>query len=303
MKSLMLVLALLTVFSIGCTDQIENSATPNPNLAQLISQHPDYTTLNAALIRTNLLDDLIAGNFTIFAPDNAAFIAAGITDINAVPLTKLDSIMKYHLVSRVLNSGALPASDTVKSVLGGNIYVSKNANGNFVNGISIRAADITAENGIAHTIVNVLIPPTRTIAEIAASDTTYSFFVTALALTNLSTTASAPGKSTVFIPTNAAFRAAGIVDVNAIPVATLTTIMQYHILRTNVFASDAINNGTLMTLQGGTLTTTIGGVGAIGGAGVQVKITSSLQPGSLITSKDIVATNGVIHVINRVMLP
>jgi uncharacterized surface protein with fasciclin (FAS1) repeats len=303
MKSLMLVFALLTVLSFGCTDQIENSAAPNPNLAQLISQYPDYTTLQAALIRTNLLDDLTTGNYTIFAPDNAAFIVAGITDINAVPLTKLDSIMKYHLVSQVINSGALPVSDTIKSVLGSNIYASKNTNGRFVNGMAIRMADVTASNGIAHTITNVLMPPSRTISAIAASDTTYSFFVTALALTNLSATVANPGKLTVFIPTNAAFRAAGIVDVNAIPVATLTTIMKYHILQTNVFASDFINNGTVVTSQGGTLTSTIGGVGTIGGAGVQVRITSSVQPASLITTQNIVATNGVIQVINRVMLP
>lgn len=303
MKSLMLVFALLTVFSVGCTDQIENSAAPNPNLAQLISQHPDYTTLNAALIRTNLLDDLTTGNYTIFAPDNQAFIVAGITDINAVPLTKLDSMMKYTLVSQVINSGALPASDTIKSVLGRNIYASKNTNGRFVNGMTIRLADITASNGIAHTITNVLMPPSQTISAIVAADTTYSFYVAALALTNLSASVANPGKLTAFVPTNAAFRAAGIVDVNAIPVATLTTIMQYHILTTNTFASDFTHNGTVVTLQGGTVTSTIGGVGTVGGAGIQVRITSSTQPGSLITTQNIVATNGVIQVINRLMLP
>jgi uncharacterized surface protein with fasciclin (FAS1) repeats len=166
-----------------------------------------------------------------------------------------------------------------------------------VNGIKVTQADILASNGVMHVMnSNVLIPPTKTIAQIASGDTSFSFLVAALVKLNLVNAVSGPGKYTVFAPTNAAFRAAGITDINAVPIATLDAVVKYHVLTTNVFASDLVNNATATTLQGGTIT-----IATTPAAGV--KITGSAQPFSTITAANITATNGVIHVINRVMLP
>jgi uncharacterized surface protein with fasciclin (FAS1) repeats len=99
----------------------------------------------------------------------------------------------------------------------------------------------------------------------------------------------------VFAPTNAAFRAAGITDINAVPQATLETVVKYHVLATNVFASDLINNTTAQTIQGGNLRITL--------PPAAVKIDGSASPASNIATANITATNGVIHVIDRVLLP
>ena len=297
MRILVLVLASISLFTAACTD--DNAAgnpAPIPNIAQIVAQSPNFSTLNAALVRTNLTGALTSGALTVFAPDNAAFINSGITDINAVPVTKLDSILKYHVLGQIVGSSVVPVSDTVKSILGKNIFASRNINGVFVNGVNIDQADILASNGVIHKIHNVLIPPTKTIAEIASGDTSFSFLVAALVKLNLVSAVSGPGKYTVFAPTNAAFRAAGITDINAVPIATLDAVVKYHVLTTNVFASDLVNNATATTLQGGTIT-----IATTPAAGV--KITGSAQPFSTITAVNITATNGVIHVLNRVMLP
>jgi uncharacterized surface protein with fasciclin (FAS1) repeats len=217
--------------------------------------------------------------------------------VNNVPVSTLDSILKYHVLGQTVGSSAVPVSDTVKSLLGRNIFASSNTNGVFTNGIKVTQADILASNGVMHVLgSNVLIPPTKTIAQIATGDTSFSFLVAALVKLNLVNAVSGPGKYTVFAPTNAAFRAAGITDINAVPIATLDAVVKYHVLTTNVFASDLVNNTTATTLQGGTIT-----IATTPAAGV--KITGSAQPVSAITAPNITATNGVIHVINRVMLP
>jgi len=297
MRFFVLAFAAMTIFALSCSDDnAVNNPAPIPNIAQIVAQSPNFTTLQAALVKTNLTGALSSGTLTLFAPDNAAFAASGITDVNAVPVTKLDSILKYHVLGQTIGSAIFPVSDTLKSLLGRNIYGSKNANGVFTNGVKIKQGDILGSNGVIHVISNVLIPPTQTIAQIAAADTNFTFLVAALTKLNLLATVSGPGKFTVFAPTNAAFRAAGITDIDAVPVAILDAVVKYHVLTTNYFASDLINNAQIPTVQGGTVT-----ISTVPGAGV--KITGSVQPVSFITKSNVVATNGVIHVINRVMLP
>jgi len=118
------------------------------------------STLNAAwFVQFNRRT--YSGTLTVFAPDNAAFAAAGITDVNTVPVAKLDSILKYHVLGQTVGSAAVPASDTVKSILGLNIYASRNANGVFVNGISVKQADILASNRCYSRDQQCIIPPPK----------------------------------------------------------------------------------------------------------------------------------------------
>ena len=165
------------------------------------------------------------------------------------------------------------------------------------NGIKIKQSDILGSNGVIHVISKVLVPPTQTIAQILSADTSYSFFVAALTTVNLLTTVSGPGKFTVFAPTNAAFRAAGITDITVVPVAILDAVVKYHIVTSNIFTADLVDNTPpVPTLQGGNIlryATPVAGV----------RIATSVQPISAITTGNIVATNGVIQVINRIMLP
>jgi uncharacterized surface protein with fasciclin (FAS1) repeats len=297
MRLLSLSFLLITVFMASCSDTENTVVAPVPNIAQIVSQSPNFSTLNAAVVKAGLADALATTqNITVFAPDNAAFAASGITSVDGFTSAQLQAILLYHVFGQKVGSAAVPVSDTLNTLNTANIYASRNVNGVFTNGWKVKQADILGSNGVIHVIERVLIPPTQNIAQIAAADTTLSFLVTALTNTGLLPAVQAAGKLTVFAPTNQAFRDAGITDVSALPPSILEPILKYHVLGTNVFASDLVNGGTATTLQGGTVT-----VNATPAA--NVKITTSAQPPSPITVANIVATNGVIHKIGRVMIP
>ncbi len=287
------------IFAAGCDKDDNNQPAPK-TITDIVVENTNFSILKAAVTKANLASALSGGTLTVFAPDNAAFQASGITEaaINALPVSSIDSILKYHVLASAVGSSAVPASDAVGTLLGTKLFASRNANGVFVNGIKVKSADVSAANGVIHVIEKVLIPPTKTIAQIAAGDTNFTYLVAAVQKAGLLNAISNPGKYTVFAPTNAAFRAAGfntIADINAAPTATIETVVKYHVLTTNVFAGELTNNATVATLQGGNLTVTL--------PPAKVKISSSANPASDITATDITATNGVIHVINRVLLP
>jgi len=293
----LLAITALALITVSCNDDEPDNQT-NPTVTDLVVSDPNFSILEAAVLKANLADALATSNpITVFAPDNAAFNAAGITEavIASLPVSRVDSILKYHVHPGFVTASDVPASDAITTLLGTQLYASNNANGVFFNGIGVKQANVQAANGVVHVMNNVLIPPTRTIAQIAAGDTSFSFLVQAVTKAGLLSAISGPGKFTVFAPTNAAFRAAGITDINALPQATVETVVKYHVLTTNVFASDLINNTNVPTLQGGNL--------LINTAPARVKIASSTAVSSNITAANITATNGVVHVIDRVLLP
>ena len=138
----------------------------------------------------------------------------------------------------------------------------------------------------------------QAIAQVATTSSDFTLLVAAVAKAGLVSAISGPGKFTVFAPTNAAFNAAGfnsVADINAASTDLITTVVKYHVITTNVFASDLTNGLTAPTLQGGDITVNL--------SPARLKISSSSNPSSNITAADIVCTNGVIHVIDRVLLP
>lgn len=298
MRLPMITLVMVMGLAVSCSDD-EPAANPAPvpNLAQVIELSPEYSVLNAAIQKAGLRDALAnTPNLTLFAPDNAAFGASGITSIDPLTATQLRLILLYHLVPARVPSSAVPVSDSVNTVNTTNIYASRNVNGVFANGIRVKRADALASNGIIHTIERVLIPPTRTIVAYTIEDTTLSMLGQAINRLGLLPTFGTDGKYTVFAPTNAAFRAAGITSIAAVPLPLLDNVVKFHVVGTNIFASDLVNGATAPTLQGGTVT-----VQAT--PAPTVRITTSSQPAAPITEPNLVATNGVIHKISRVLLP
>lgn len=297
-----LVVILFTVAFSSCHKDDDNPTPSGPaTITQIVSDNPDFSILKAAVLKVGLADALAGGTLTVFAPDNAAFAAAGISaaTIESLPVSSLDSILKYHVVGASVASSAVPASDTVKTLLGLNLYASKNANGVFVNGVKVKTADVVASNGVIHVISNVLMPPTKTIAGIASGNPDFSLLVAAVIRAGLLDVVSGPGKYTVFAPTNAAFQAAGfntVDDINEAPQDVITEVVKYHVLGTNVFASDLTEGATPTSIQGGTLT-----IGLSPAA--NVKVTGGAETAAAITTANIVATNGVIHVIDKVLMP
>ncbi len=208
----------LSVFAVSCSDDDDSTPTPQ-SVTDIVVSDPNFSILEAAVVKAGLADALATTNpITVFAPDNAAFTASGISEatIASLPAATVGDILKYHVHSGLVTSTAVPVSDAITTLGGTSLFASRNANGVFMNGIKVKQADVSASNGVIHVIEKVLTEPTQTIAQIAASDTSFSFLVAAVSKVGLLSAISGPGKFTVFAPTNAAFRAAGITDINAV---------------------------------------------------------------------------------------
>jgi uncharacterized surface protein with fasciclin (FAS1) repeats len=156
---------------------------------------------------------------------------------------------------------------------------------------------------VIHAINRVLMPATGTIVQTAISNPNLSLLVAAVlrasqGTTNVAAALSGAGPLTVFAPTNQAFINAGFADADAINAAdptTLTTILTYHVIAGRIFSSDLVNGETPATLNGETVTIELSN-------GAQVKGQSNSTPSNIIQT-NILASNGVVHVIDQVLLP
>jgi len=303
-RSMFTIVMVVSVFLMTSCSTEDNSGTtpaPEPTVLDIVNQNPNLSTLRTALNRANLTSALQGPNITLFAPDNSAFAAAGI-DVNTIAIPTLQAVLGYHVLGRRVSNAGIPFSDTLKTLNLANIYASANPNGRFINGLPIRQADLQGSNGYVHIMGNVLTPPSlnKTIASVIANDTTFSFLLVAVTKANLLAFFNNPNKLTVFAPTNAAFRAVGITDINAVPVSALDPILKHHVHPTNRFISDFINNNQISTVRGLNLVETSNPPSGI----YTVKLFQSANAPSQIANgnRDIVCSNGVIHVINRAIL-
>jgi len=304
-KTMMLSVAVSGLLFTGTSCKKDDPAptpTPTPNVVELAQGDTTLSLLVTLVSKAGLAGTLgTTSNITVFAPTNAAFRAAGFTDAaingltNAEAQAQFTDVLTYHVIAAKVQSAAVPVSDTVKTLNGKNIYASKNANGVFVNGKKVTAADLTASNGVVHKINGVLLPPTKTIAQIVIDGADFSTLEAAVTLAGLGGTLNGPGKFTVFAPTNDAFVTSGITSLSGITAADAAAIVGQHAFTTNIFASDLSAGTTGATVNPAKTLT-------IGLTPVTVKVTGSANPASAVTATDIVATNGVVHVINRVLL-
>ena len=283
-------------YDISTIDSITYETTSaDQTIAGIVSSNPDFSLLKQAVVKAGLAGALSDGSLTVFAPDNAAFAASGISEatINSLSVADLTGILTYHVLGTKVTSSQVPVSDTVNPLSGVNLYASNNANGVFINGIKVKSADISASNGIIHVISKVLIPPTKTIAQLAAEDPELSTAKQALDYSGLTSTFNGPGKYTVFVPTNAALDPiAGFILSQTRSV--VASILKSHVIGFNVFASDLINGNEAPSLQTGN---TI----VIGTNPATVKRKGAPGSASKIIAADIIGTNGVIHKIDKIM--
>jgi uncharacterized surface protein with fasciclin (FAS1) repeats len=205
----------------------------------------------------------------------------------------------------------LPTSLSVN----GTTYVTKatatTGTGVSVNGARVITADVQASNGIIHAIDRVLMPATGNVLQVAQADTTLSLLGAAVARGGTAVVSALSGATplTVFAPTNAAFRATPyntVAAINAAPVAALTAILTNHVVVNPGRAySPTLVSGPITTFGTGSVTATVGTGNALTllspGNGGQV---STVLPNTTgVQNRDITATNGVIHKIDRVLLP
>lgn len=294
---------ILTAVSVSCKKDDPVPTPTTPNIVELAQGDTSLSILVSAVSKAGLAGTLsTTQNLTVFAPNNAAFRAAGFTQsvidgLSSADVTNvLTPILTYHVLGVKVTAADVPVSDAVTTLNGKSLFASKNTNGVFVNGKKVIAADLMASNGVVHVINGVLIPPTQTITEIVVGNPNFSLLKTAVIRAGLADALNSAGKYTVFAPVNAAFPAGLNTDaaINAAPVDAVAGIVTSHAFGTTIFASDLVAGNTGATLNAANTLT-------VGLTPPSVKITGSANPASNITATDIVATNGVIHVIDRVL--
>ncbi len=290
----------------SCNDD-DNDAQPEQTIAQVVNTNADFSLLRAAVQRANLGNALSSGNLTVFAPNNAAFQAAGLSEssINALAPEQVAAVLQYHVVDGRQTAASLPSGNNtaVATLSNSTVYVTKNSNNVSVNGARVVTADVSAANGIIHVIDKVLSPPAGNIVQIAAGNPNFTYLVAAVqrasqGSTNVAQVLSGTGPFTVFAPVNQAFIAAGfptIESISAADPALLTSILTYHVVADRVFSTN-LSSGNVPTVQGGNVA-----VDLTNG----VRLTGAGNGGNAagVTGADLVATNGVVHVIDRVLLP
>ncbi|HMU44894.1 MAG TPA: fasciclin domain-containing protein [Chitinophagaceae bacterium] len=302
----------IPVLITGC--EKDNDAFASNTITDVVVAGANFSTLESAVVKAELQTTLSgAGPFTVFAPDDAAFAASGITGtvLNSLSKTDVQDILLYHTLTARVAAADVPAGPNAKVITasGDSIFVTKNANGVFVNGIQVAQADIAADNGIIHRISRVLLPPAGNIVETAVAGGLDSLVKAVTRAT------SAPGGDpslaatlssatlTVFAPTNAAFTnllsALSLTDINQIPVSTLLAVLRYHVVGGRAFSSDLVN-GNLAMLAGGNTTISLTN-GTNGGPTILGNGNSGNR--SNITATNIMCRNGVVHLIDRVLLP
>ena len=284
----------------GGSDAAGDAATGPGNLAEVAAAAGTFKTLLAAAKAAGL-DGALAGTgpYTVFAPTDDAFakLPAGTVDELLKPenKAKLTAVLTYHVVEGKVESKDVKTGK-VKTLSGLELDVVADAGGVTVNGAKVTAADIQASNGVIHVIDSVLLPPAPTPGSIVAEADKAGTFKTLLAAAKaagLDGVLAGEGSFTVFAPTDDAFAklAAGTVDELLKPEnkAKLAAILSHHVVAAKVMAAD-VKAGVVASVNGTSLT-------------IQVAGGKVMVDGANVTATDIAASNGVIHVIDAVILP
>jgi transforming growth factor-beta-induced protein len=298
----LLLIAFIGLFTFSsCSDNDEIISESN-TIVDIALGDEQFSTLVAALQKTNLVSVLQgSGPFTVFAPTNTAFSnllnQLGASSLDDISADALAPILLYHVLGGAVSSSQL-ATGYVSTVSPGpnNSFVSLYINldgGVALNGSSnVTAADIVADNGIIHVIDEVLTPPT--VVDVAIANGSFSTLVSAVVKAELVEALTSEGPFTVFAPTNDAFSQLltdlGAGSLDDIPVNTLTDVLLYHVVSGNVRSTDLVA-GMVPTLNSQ--------------AEIEVDLGSdvTLNSTTKVVAVDVQATNGVVHVIDKVLLP
>lgn len=286
-------LLIFTPFFLLSCEEDENMVEAPQTIVDVAVSNPDFSILVQALQKAELVNTLSSGSYTVFAPTNAAFQAAGI-DVNALTKEQLTPVLLNHVLAGEVRASAV-TSGGVTAAGGSDIFLSVN-NGVFIDGnIEVIQTDILASNGVIHVVDNVILPPSQNIVEIAAGNENFSTLVSLVANAGLvETLSNLSADYTVFAPTNAAFeKLFQVVDPASLTPEQITNILLYHVVPGNVFSTD-LASGPVTMANGEQVTIELSNGVTVNGANSE---------SSAVTAANLKATNGVIHVIDTVLLP
>ena len=256
-----------------------------------------FETLVAAVQAADLVETLQGeGPFTVFAPTDDAFAALPEATVAALleDIPALTSILLYHVVAGDVRAADVATLDSAVTVQGEPVRISVEGDNVRINDSLVVIADIVASNGVIHVIDAVLLPPEPlgSIVDIALGEERFETLVAALQAAELVETLQGEGPFTVFAPTDDAFAALpeGTVAALLEDIPALTNILLYHVVAGDVRAADVVTLDSAVTVQGEPVRISV--------EGDNVRINDSL-----VVIADIVASNGVIHVVDAVLLP
>jgi uncharacterized surface protein with fasciclin (FAS1) repeats len=284
------------------------TVTPRAGTIPAIAEdNPDLSDLFAALNAAELVGTLSGdGPFTVFAPNNSAFDAL---PNNGAALTYLlnskeilTKVLEYHVASGNFSSGNLTTGQKIPMLAGGDVTVDITGGTVKINSATVIKPDVEASNGVIHIIDQVLLPSdvnftSPTIPELASSDTDLSTLVIAVGAANLGDKLAQLSPLTVFAPTNEAFTAlnASCECLEALlkDQTALASVLEYHVLDQELTAAQLVSGGTES-------------IKTLGGSDVNITISDGkvmINGDTTVTTPDLYAVNGVVHVIDQVLLP
>jgi transforming growth factor-beta-induced protein len=279
------------------------AALPTDDIVDTAIDNGSFTILVQALEAAGLVETLRGdGPFTVFAPTDAAFgDLLDELDVTAEELLahpRLKEVLLYHVVAGEVTSGDLSEGLVAETVLGEDVSFTL-VGGVFVNESEVTLPDVFATNGVIHVIDKVLIPEAfyiefDTVVDVALSDDDFSILVAALTKAGLVSALQGDGPFTVFAPTNAAFaELLDKLDLTAeelLNQSELAKVLLYHVIPGLVKAGDITDGLVAETLNtGNSLTFTLGSV--------------FINETTEVVATDVLALNGVVHVIDEVLIP
>jgi uncharacterized surface protein with fasciclin (FAS1) repeats len=315
----------------SCDKDDTTTTVTEKTITETVVAGANFTLLEAAVVKAGYASLLgTTPNLTVFAPNDDAFRQLDITGdgvpdldteakINALSGTGLDllkAVLNYHVLTARVPSSAITTAGIESATYavtgaGPKLFAKINSGKAYINGVEVVQADVAASNGIIHVINKVLVPPAVTITGAVAANPNFSRLLYAInrvknnAGADIAAALNGAGPFTVFAPTNAAFTASGFAtdaSLDAVPIATLQSIILHHAVGARVFSSDlaAGTVNSLLTATDATKTLTINLTGpAVYGGGNGTAAANWPK----ITGVNLVQTNGVVHIIDRVILP
>lgn len=303
-----LLMGLALLFGFTACDNDDDDITPSDDktIVDIAAEDPQFSTLVSALQRTGL-DAVLAnanGSFTVFAPTNTAFTNLGV-DLSTLTDEELSAILLYHVLGAEIASTQIQdgktyvgtASNTGPNDTPLSMLIQKGGSTVKINNVAdVTTPDIDANNGVIHVINSVLMPLDLVGHATANDDFTQLVNTLGAASGDLVSVLQDDSQTyTVFAPVNSAFEA--IADVAAgLTADELASILTYHVVAgANVLSTDLNDGQTVQTVQTESFTVNINGN--------SVTITDATGATANVIFTDVQATNGVIHVLDKVIMP
>jgi transforming growth factor-beta-induced protein len=299
--SLLALLAVAAVAVVGAGSASAQSRASSVDIVQTAVGAGQFTTLASLLQQAGLVDTLATGGpFTVFAPTDAAFakVPKATLDALAADPAKLKAVLLYHVVPGRVTAADVVKLTSAKTAEGRSLGIKVSNGSVFVDGAQVTTPDVEASNGVIHVIDSVLIPQEampaapKTIVQTAVAAGSFKTLASLLKKAGLVGTLQGKGPFTVFAPTDAAFAKVPKATLAALgkDKAKLRSVLLYHVVKGNVPAAKVVKLRAAKTLNGKAVSIRVNGGNVLVG-------------GARVTTADVKASNGVIHVVNKVLIP